>query len=225
MPASWNPARDPYATERARMVERLRSSVQCEDPRILEAFGQVPRHLFVPESQREHAYEDRALPLGDEQTISQPSMIAIMLAALRCEPGDRALEIGSGSGYAAALLAELVGEVYAVEILPSLAARGRATLAQLGQDRVHVHVGDGRRGLPEHAPYRRILVSAGTASVPEALLAQLAPGGRIAIPVGNDWGQTLMVGEKDARGQVSWAHDVPCMFVPLVSARSEPSDT
>jgi len=190
--------------------------------RVLEAFRQVPRHLFIPEAQRRRAYEDRALPLVEDQTISQPSMIAIMLDVLRPEPNDRALEIGAGSGYAAAVLSRLVREVHAVEIRPSLAAMARSTIARLGIDNVFIHEGDGSLGLPEHAPYDRILVSAGARKVPDALLAQLAPGGRIAIPVGTEEGQVLRTGRRGKSGPaVEWAKSVPCIFVPLVGSAAE----
>ena len=207
---------DGYEAERRQLVERIRASVRPKDPRVLEAFMRVPRHLFVPESHRSSAYEDRALPLAEEQTVSQPSMIAIMLSALDARAGQRALEVGAGSGYAAALLAELVDEVHAVEIRPELAAAAAARLAAIGQQRVHIHLGDGRQGWPERAPYDRILVSAGADVVPPALIEQLAIGGRIAIPVGDEAGQTLKVGVKGAAGKVDWTSDVACVFVPLV---------
>lgn len=205
-----------HSAERARMVERIRRATGIEDASVLSAFARVPRHEFVPERERAHAYEDRALPLSEDQTISQPSMIAIMLHALGCRPEHRALEVGAGCGYAAALLAVLCREVDAVEIRPKLAAGAAALLARLEFDNVRVHATDGRLGLPERAPFDRILVSAGAHSVPAALLDQLAPAGRIAIPVGGDWGQTLMIGDKQPNGSVQWRHDVPCMFVPLV---------
>lgn len=206
-----------WDVERARMVERIRSATGIDDQRILDAFLRVPRHRFVPESRRDLAHEDRALPLSDDQTISQPSMIAIMLSALACRPHDRVLEVGAGSGYAAALLACLAAEVDAIEIRPALAESAARTLAELGFGNVRVHSGDGSRGLPEHAPFDRILVSAGAEAVPEALIEQLAPGGRIAIPVGGEIGQTLMVGDKTAGG-MRWSSDVACVFVPLVQA-------
>jgi protein-L-isoaspartate(D-aspartate) O-methyltransferase len=198
------------------MVERVRRSTGIEDAALLDAFARVPRHEFVPERERQHAYEDRALPLTEDQTISQPSMIAIMLNALGCRPEHRALEIGAGCGYAAALLAVSCREVDAIEIRPKLAAGAAETLARLGFYNARVHVGDGRQGLVGRAPFDRILVSAAASSVPGALLEQLAPGGRIAIPVGGDWGQKLMVGDKQPDGAVRWHDDVPCMFVPLV---------
>ena len=189
------------------------------DPRLLAAFRRVPRHRFVPEGERRVSYRDSALPIGFEQTISQPSMLAIMLGALALESDDRVLEIGGGSGYAAALLAELAAEVYSVEIVPELAAQAAARLAELGYANAHVAVANGRLGLPEHAPYAKILVSAGAHDVPAELVHQLAKGGRIAIPVGDESGQTLLVGHKDSAGQVTWERSIPCIFVPLVERR------
>jgi protein-L-isoaspartate(D-aspartate) O-methyltransferase len=162
------------------------------------------------------AYEDVALPLGYDQTISQPSMIALMLNALQVEPAHRILEVGAGSGYAAALLGELASEVDAIEILPELAQRARQRMAELGIGNVRIFQGNGRLGLPEFGPYDRILVSAGSEDVPEQLLDQLKVGGRIAIPVGDDYGQQLSIGTKDSNREMRWENSVSCIFVPLV---------
>jgi protein-L-isoaspartate(D-aspartate) O-methyltransferase len=143
-------------------------------------------------------------------------MIAVMLQALALEPHHRVLEVGAGSGYAAALLGQLAREVYAIEIVPELAQRAKKRMAALGITNVQIVVGNGRRGLPAFGPYDRILVSAGSADVPEELLTQLAPGGRIAIPVGDDLGQQLVIGVKDASGSMQWESSIPCIFVPLV---------
>ena len=204
-----------YRAERNQLVERLARSNRIADPRVLEAFRAVPRHLFVPESQRFLAHEDRALPIGLGQTISQPTMIAIMLDALAPQPADRALEVGAGCGYAAALLARLVKWVDGIELLPDLAELARANLEQAGIGNVTIHVGNGTLGLPAQGPFQRIMVSAGAAEVPEPLTAQLAVGGRIVIPVGQG-SQTLLIGDKRANGQVSWRESVPCVFVPLL---------
>jgi protein-L-isoaspartate(D-aspartate) O-methyltransferase len=203
--------------ERRRLVERLRDDARVRDPRILEAFARTPRHLFMPQGLRERAYEDRALPLVEAQTISQPTMIAIMLDELRCQPGDRALEVGGGCGYAAALLGHLVAEVHAIEIRPTLAEMASTTLRLLATRNVTVHVGDGRHGLPAHAPFHRILVSAAAPVIPEVLVEQLAVGGRMAVPVDDRFGQTLMVGQRVAQNQVRWTRGTPCLFVPLVA--------
>ncbi len=205
------------SSAKLRLAERVRAATQIDDPKIVAAFAEVPRHEFVPESQLKFAYEDRALPFDEGQTISQPSMIAIMLKELACEAEHRALEVGAGSGYAAAILGQLVREVFTVEVRPSLATRARASLRRSGAHNVHVVDGNGSWGLPEHAPYDRILVSAAPQKVPGALVEQLALGGRIAIPVGDEHRQTLLVGHKTAENVVDWQKTVPCIFVPLVS--------
>jgi protein-L-isoaspartate(D-aspartate) O-methyltransferase len=201
---------------RDQLLGHIREAVNVHDARILDAFRRIPRERFVPEPDRSVAYDDRALPLSDQQTISQPTMIAIMLDVLQCEPRHRVLEVGGGSGYAAALLSQLAGEVHTIEIRPALAQRAQQLLRELGIPNVRVTVGDGSAGLPAGAPFDRILVSAGAMTVPAPLVEQLAPGGRIAIPVGAQSGQTLLVGRKDERGAISWETSVHCLFVPLV---------
>ena len=198
-------------------MERIRASTDLHDARILQAFADVPRHQFLAEAQLEIAYEDRAVPLDDGQTVSQPSMIAIMLQELACEPGQRALEVGAGSGYAAAVLARLVAQVYAIELRPALAVRARAALERSGVTNVQVIQGDGSRGLAGQAPFDRILVSAAPTRIPDALIAQLAVGGRIVVPVGDERSQTLVVGHKTGPDDLTWERTVPCIFVPLVS--------
>ena len=207
-----------YDLQRQQLVERIRASTQIRDERILDAFARVPRHEFLSEAQSAIAYEDRAVPLDEGQTVSQPSMVAIMLSELGCQPTQRALEVGAGSGYAAAVLGQLVREVYAIELRPALAARGRANLARSGASNVHLSQGDGSLGVPAHAPYDAILVSAAPHEVPSALLDQLAVGGRIAIPVGDEHAQTLLLGEKNGGGELVWQRSVPCIFVPLVGS-------
>jgi protein-L-isoaspartate(D-aspartate) O-methyltransferase len=207
----------PFDRARTKLIDSIVTNTGVDDPRILRAFAKVPRHMFVPEAQRMAAYQDRALPIGEEQTISQPSMIAIMLMELHLQPADRALEIGGGSGYAAALLAELVHDVDAIELRPELALRAARVLADLGYENVRFHTADGSRGLPERAPFDKILVSAAARAMPEALLAQLAPGGRIAVPIGNPYEQTLVVGKRDASGGFSFHTSTSCVFVPLVT--------
>ncbi|HEY5374945.1 MAG TPA: protein-L-isoaspartate(D-aspartate) O-methyltransferase [Polyangiaceae bacterium] len=205
------------ASLRQHLVERIRASTDLHDARILQAFADVPRHQFLAEAQLEIAYEDRAVPLDDGQTVSQPSMIAIMLQELACEPGQRALEVGAGSGYAAAVLARLVAQVYAIELRPALAVRARAALERSGVTNVQVIQGDGSRGLAGQAPFDRILVSAAPTRIPDALIAQLAVGGRIVVPVGDERSQTLVVGHKTGPDDLTWERTVPCIFVPLVS--------
>ena len=203
--------------ERLDLQARIRASTELTDERILSAFANVPRHEFLSEAQRSIAYEDRAVPLDEGQTVSQPSMIAIMLSELACEAGQRALEVGTGSGYAAAVLGQLVTQVYGIELRPALAARARASLERAGVHNVKVVTADGTLGLPDYAPYDRILVSAAPTRIPDALIKQLAVGGRIAVPVGDAHSQTLLVGHKTSPVDVEWRRTVPCIFVPLVS--------
>lgn len=176
---------------RGRMVREQIAARGITDSRVLEAMREVPRHAFVPEPLRDRAYADRPLPIGHDQTISQPYVVAFMTQALELAPDARVLEVGTGSGYQAAVLAEVAGEVYSVEIVPELARRARATLGELGYEHVHLRTGDGYRGWPEHAPFDAIVVTAAADHVPPPLVEQLAPGGRLVMPVG-DLFQTLL---------------------------------
>jgi len=171
---------------RVQMVERQIAQRGVRSPRVLDALREVPRHLFVPEVERGHAYEDRALPIASGQTISQPYIVAFMTEALALRGGEKVLEIGAGSGYAAAVLSEIAADVYTVERHGPLAEKAAATLADLGYDNVHVLHGDGTRGWPAHAPYDAIIVAAGGPTIPESLKDQLKIGGRLVIPVGAD---------------------------------------
>jgi len=202
--------------EQQALAERVRVAAHLTDARIVQAFAAVPRHEFLYDEQRAIAYEDRALSLSEGQTVSQPSMIALMLAALECKASDRALEVGAGSGYAAALLGQLVREVYAIELRPALAERARENLKRAGTTNVEVVLGDGTEGLVRHAPYDRILVSAAPQQVPAALIEQLAVAGKLAIPVGDNRSQSLLIGEKAETEQVHWQRSISCSFVPLV---------
>jgi protein-L-isoaspartate(D-aspartate) O-methyltransferase len=188
-------------------------------PAVLEAMRTVPRHAFVPEDQRAAAYDDRPLPIGYGQTISQPYIVALMSDLARVEAGDRVLEIGTGSGYQAAILAALGAEVRTVEIVPELAQGAAARLIQLGFAGVQVRQGDGYHGWPEGAPFDAILVTAAAGSIPPPLVEQLRPGGRMVIPVGPPFMvQQLMLVEKDAGGAVHTEALLPVSFVPFTRA-------
>jgi len=190
------------------------------DVRVLAAMASVPRHEFVPEDLRADAYEDHPLPIGDGQTISQPYIVAAMLEHLALQATDRVLEVGTGSGYATALLSLLCAEVFSVERYASLAASAEATLVRLGYRNVRIKVGDGSLGWKEHAPFDGILVSAATAEVPAPLLEQLAEGGRMIIPVGSPFSQELQLIRKvDGLPQIRILEG--CRFVPLVEGEVE----
>jgi protein-L-isoaspartate(D-aspartate) O-methyltransferase len=184
---------------RKRMVEEQIAARGIHDPRVLSALREVPRHEFVPAQLRPFAYEDHPLPIGHEQTISQPFIVAAMTELAELEPGDKVLEIGTGSGYQAAVLAALVRSVYSIEIVEPLAQRARQTLRRLGIDNVEVRAGDGFQGWPEQAPFDAILVTAAPPEVPAPLKAQLALGAKLVIPVGIDQ-QDLRVLTRTARG-------------------------
>ena len=205
------------ARARAALVRQLRARGDVVDPAVLEAFAVVPRHRFLKDQPLSMAYADLALPLAYGQTISQPTMIGIMLDALACRAEDRSLEVGAGCGYAAALLAQLTDHVDAIEIRQELVEVARANLAETGVHNVTVHLGNGTQGLPARAPFDCILVSAGAESVPTMLVDQLAPGGRIALPVNDGLGQVLTIGVRDVGGRMTWRRSVRCLFVPLVT--------
>jgi protein-L-isoaspartate(D-aspartate) O-methyltransferase len=185
--------------ERSKLVREL--GLHLRSPRVLDALAQVPRHAFVPDALVARAYQDVPLPIGHDQTISQPFIVGLMTEALALKGGERVLEIGTGSGYQAAVLSVLAKEVYTVELIPSLGDEARARLGRLGYANVHVLVGDGYQGWPEHAPFDRILVTAAPPEVPKTLFDQLAVGGVLVAPIG-DWyaGQRLKRYTKTARG-------------------------
>jgi protein-L-isoaspartate(D-aspartate) O-methyltransferase len=201
---------------RARMVERQLRGRDVRDERVLDAMGRVPRELFVPDELRARAYADAALPIGEGQTISQPYIVARLCEELRLHGGERVLDVGTGSGYQAAVLAELAAEVHTIERIPELAEVARANLRAAGYgDRVTVHVGDGTRGLPEWAPFTAIAVAAAAPDLPPSLYDQLEPNGRLVIPVGTRQEQRLEVVVRSPEGPAV-LRSVPCRFVPLL---------
>lgn len=192
------------------------------DRRVMEAMAKVPRHAFVPDHLQLSAYANRPLPIGHGQTISQPYIVALMTDLIRPRPEHMVLEVGTGSGYQAAILACLVKQVYSLEIITALAEQARERLQRLGYSNVAVRAGDGHGGWPEHAPYDAILVTAAAAAVPPALVEQLKPGGTLVIPVGNRFtGQDLRVVSKDEQGRVREKNVLPVIFVPLVDGEED----
>jgi protein-L-isoaspartate(D-aspartate) O-methyltransferase len=215
------PAQDD-ATQRARRAAMVDLIVRegVRDSATLAAMRAVPRHEFVPSHMRRFAYEDSPLPIGHEQTISQPYIVAFMTEQLRPKPGMKVLEVGTGSGYQAAVLGHIGCEVYTIEIVEPLANTSAAVLARLGYDRVRVRHGDGYQGWPEEAPFDAVIVTAAAPRIPPALLEQLAPRGRLIIPVGPRGGmQWLELVEKDARGRLAQRTLLPVRFVPLVEGK------
>jgi protein-L-isoaspartate(D-aspartate) O-methyltransferase len=205
-----------FATLRQSMVDDQLRARGVKDERVLHAMARVPRHEFAPEPYRDQAYEDHPLPIGEGQTISQPYIVALMLEALVLTPADRVLEVGTGSGYVTALLAELVAEVFSVERHPALADAARDLLERMRYATVKVILGDGSQGFAAAAPYDAIIVSAAAAEVPQVLVAQMAEGGRMIIPVGTAESQQLQLIRKE-NGQPRIALRELCRFVPLVS--------
>lgn len=225
---------DSYARARAALIGAIEDDVRGTalylgkdrlDPRVLEALGRVPRHEFVPERQRRYAYENRPLPIGHGQTISQPYIVAIMTDLVGPQPDHRVLEIGTGSGYQAAILAELVDSVYTIEIIEPLGQAAKAKLERLGYDNITVRVGDGYYGWSEAGPFDAIVVTAAASHVPPPLVGQLKPGGRMIIPVGSRFlTQELLLIEKDAQGQIRTRQLLPVRFVPLTGGHDDEAD-
>lgn len=208
-------ARIDFQAARKQMVDKQIVSRGVTSPRVLNAFLEVPRHLFVPERQQQNAYQDRPLGIGLGQTISQPYIVAYMTEKLALQGEERVLEIGTGSGYQAAILGALAGEVHSVERHPPLAKTASRLLEEQGYDNIRVHTGDGTAGLPEFAPYQAVMVTAAGPDVPQPLLEQLADGGRLVMPVGSRGGQYLVLikrmGDDYLRENLS-----PVAFVPLI---------
>jgi len=199
------------------MVERQLRRRDIVDEDVMRALGRVPRELFVPQRERRRAYDDAALPIGHSQTISQPYMVARICEALGARPGRLVLDVGTGSGYQAAVLAELGAEVVTIERIPELAEQARANLTAAGYGRVEVVIGDGTLGLPDRAPFDAIAVAAAAPVLPQTLYEQLRPGGRLVVPVGGPRAQRLEVVVRSPEGPTV-VHSVPCRFVPLVGA-------
>ncbi len=218
-------AGDRYADERRKMVEAIRDTVEYTrayigrsalDERVMAAMARVPRHEFVPDGVKPFAYYNRPLPIGHGQTISQPYIVALMTDLAAVDENSIVLEVGTGSGYQAAVLAELVAHVYTIEIVEALGRRADRDLQRLGYRNVTVRIGDGYNGWPEKAPFDAIVVTAAPEEVPEPLIQQLKPGGKLVIPVGSQAGaQTLAVIEKDAAGRIRRKDILPVGFVPL----------
>ena len=204
-----------YENEREHMVESQLARRGIKDKRVLDAMRQVPRHLFVPKDTRGLAYCDGPLPIGQGQTISQPYIVALMTELLELTGQEKVLELGTGSGYQAAILSRLVGQVYSVERHAALAEQAEKVLAQLGYDNVVISVGDGTLGWPEHSPYEAIIVTAAAPDIPQPLMEQLADGGRLVAPVGSRWSQVLAKVKRQGETLVR-EHLTAVAFVPLV---------
>lgn len=206
---------DPFRFQLNYMVEHQLEKRGIRDPRVLEAFRKVPRHEFVPDKLKSQAYADGPLPVGDGQTISQPYMVAIMTQSVAVHPGHRVLEVGTGSGYQAGILAELGAKVFTIERIPELAEKALARLWRLGYNGVDVRIGDGTQGWQEKAPYAAIIVTAGSPQIPAPLLGQLAMGGRLVIPIGQSRSQVLYTALQTRQG-LTRSPGERCKFVPLI---------
>ncbi len=215
------PPESGFTRARDSMVERQLAGRDIRDPRVLAAMAKVPRHEFVPEALKGQAYEDRPLPIGHDQTISQPYIVAFMTEQLKPAATDRVLEIGTGSGYQAAVLAELVAEVYSIEIVEPLAKQAKSTLDRLGYRNVHLKTGDGYLGWTEHAPFDVIIVTCAPERIPQPLVDQLKEGGRMIVPVGPVSNQELVLLERQ-QGSMRQRAVLPVRFVPMTGQAREP---
>ncbi len=204
-----------YVDDRLRMVKNQLKGRDITDEQVLEAFRKVPRHLFVPEEMRDRAYADYPLPIGEGQTISQPYIVALMTQSLNLQKDDKVLEIGTGSGYQTAILAELGGQVYTIEVFESLSRNAQAILEKLGYANIHFKIGDGTVGWEEYAPYRKIMGTGSVPKVPGSLLNQLNAPGRLVIPVGSRRVQELLLIKKDGEGDLEEEKLCPCSFIQL----------
>ncbi len=211
---------DPWSAQRRAMVDNQLKRRDIVDPAVLAAMAKIPRHLFVPEQYRAQAYQDRPLPIGHAQTISQPYIVALMTQYARASPGKKALDVGTGSGYQAAVLGEIVDEVYSIEILCRLADEARARLDGLGYENITVRCGDGYAGWPEEAPFDLIVVAAAPEQVPQPLIDQIAPGGFMVIPVGAG-SQELVVMERREDGTIRRQTSGGVRFVPMTGRAQE----
>lgn len=207
-------AEDAYTTQRLRMVERHLVERGIKDPRVLDAFRTVPRHKFLPPGTRRQAYDDESIPIGEGQTITPPYDVAFMTEALQAKPTDKVYEVGTGSGYQAAILSRVVKEVYSVEIHEPLSKRATAVLKEVGYDNVHTRAGDGYAGWPEAAPFDAIIVTCAPEAIPPPLIAQLKEGGRMVIPLGNRFDQVVHLVEKKG-GKLISKELRPTLFVPM----------
>ena len=206
---------DSFFHLREEMVKTQIISRGIKDVRVIEAFLKVPRHKFIPERNIQEAYEDHPLPIGEGQTISQPYMVALMTECLKLKGEEKVLEIGTGSGYQTAILAELAREVYSIERIPSLAEKAKIVLEELGYKNVKIKIGDGTLGWEEYSPYEGIIVTAGSPEIPPPLISQLKENGRLVIPLGDSFSQVLTVVEK-VEGKIKQEEICGCIFVPLV---------
>ncbi len=216
-------AQDPFAKKRYQMVERQIQWRGIKDTLVLKAMRNVPRHLFVPDYMKGQAYRDSPLPIGEGQTISQPYIVAFMTEALQLKGDEKVLEIGTGSGYQAAVLAEIAKELYTIEIVPSLGLRAEQLLKKLGYKNTHVKVGDGYRGLPEQAPFDAVIVTAAPGHIPKPLVDQLKKGGRMIIPVG-DYYQELILITKKPDGTLKKQSVLSVRFVPMTGEAEKKKD-
>jgi len=207
---------DSFATERQAMVAQQLKARDITDPRVLAAMAKVPRHRFVPDYLSHQAYGDHPLPIGSGQTISQPYIVALMSQWAEVKPGDKVLEVGTGSGYQAAILAELTERVFTMELLPELAEAAGRRLRALGYERIQGRAGDGYQGWPEEAPFDAILVTATAPEIPKALQEQLKEGGRLVIPVGPQGSVQQLLRLRKVKGELKEEERVPVLFVPLV---------